>query len=49
MRLSQVYAYLQEPTKPTGDRLLLYTHLQVTPVLEKARRRQRRAKGDPTR
>jgi len=41
MRLSQALAYLDEPTKPTTDQLLRYTHIEITEALEKARKRRR--------
>ena len=29
MRLSQAFAYINEPTKPDKDRKLLYTHINI--------------------
>jgi len=37
MRLSQAFAYINEPTKPDKDRKLLYTHINITKKLDDER------------
>lgn len=43
MRMSQAFAYLQEPSKPTADRKLRYTHIDIAQkALEEKRKLRRR-------